>query len=443
MKVNWFSPLPPAKTGIADYTARLLPVLSKHAEVILWTDQETWDPVLEEYATVKRLRSDSVPWRDVNAAAVTIYHIGNNRPFHGSIFEVSRKHPGIMVLHDVSLHIFVEHMFRLQWNNLDEYYCQMFEYYGDKGLRDAIMFSTIPNGVSFEHMSYQYPLTEFVLGNSTAAVVHTKSAFDLLQKKKKWPCTYIPLPYPGEEVETKFGKQKWTILPSQKCKLVIFGFIGYNRRLDAVLDTLGAFPRKDAFHLDMYGEIEDEHAVRNKIERLNLSKTVTFHGYASEADLNAALSQAHLAINLRYPTMGEASISQLKIWSHKLPSLVTPVGWYAHIPEGAAAFVRHDHEVEDIIRHLSAFLENPDSFRKMGEKGFEVLRIQHSPELYATTLLDFARKHASAGVERVLTDYLVDRASAELKSFADESVTDASIINVAKSIHSITAKIDF
>ena len=35
-----------------------------------------------------------------------------------------------------------------------------------------------------------------------------------------------------------------------------------------------------------------------------------------------------LLINLRYPTMGEASLSQLRIWRHALPSMVTQVGWH-------------------------------------------------------------------------------------------------------------------
>jgi len=31
MKLNWFSPLPPARTGIADYTFGILPELSRRA----------------------------------------------------------------------------------------------------------------------------------------------------------------------------------------------------------------------------------------------------------------------------------------------------------------------------------------------------------------------------------------------------------------------------
>src|SRR5439155_4075393 len=56
MKLNWFSPLPPAKTDIAHYTARILPALRAHAEVTLWTDQKDWDESLNLNAKVRRYR---------------------------------------------------------------------------------------------------------------------------------------------------------------------------------------------------------------------------------------------------------------------------------------------------------------------------------------------------------------------------------------------------
>jgi len=43
MKLNWFSPLAPARSEIAHYTARTVAALRGHAEVTLWTDQAKWD----------------------------------------------------------------------------------------------------------------------------------------------------------------------------------------------------------------------------------------------------------------------------------------------------------------------------------------------------------------------------------------------------------------
>ena len=90
------------------------------------------------------------------------------------------------------------------------------------------------------------------------------------------------------------------------------------------------------------------------------------------------LSTADLAINLRYPSMGEASGSQLQFWDYGLPTLVTRTGWYASLPEGTTAFVRPEHEVEDMQAHLRAFLADPSAFRAMGERGRQSLDKQRS-----------------------------------------------------------------
>ena len=91
MKINWFSPLPPAKTDIAHYTTRVLPALSALAQVTLWTDQREWDRALEQQAEVRAFRLGRVPWTELNRADANFYQIGNNPLFHGSIWQVSTR----------------------------------------------------------------------------------------------------------------------------------------------------------------------------------------------------------------------------------------------------------------------------------------------------------------------------------------------------------------
>ena len=61
-------------------------------------------------------------------------------------------------------------------------------------------------------------------------------------------------------------------------------------------------------------------ACARRFENLVSGNLVQLHGYTPEKELNKVLEKSHLAINLRYPTMGEASGSQLRIWYHALPS---------------------------------------------------------------------------------------------------------------------------
>ena len=107
--------------------------------------------------------------------------------------------------------------------------------------------------------------------------------------------------------------------------------------------------------------------------------------------LEAALASAHLAINLRFPTMGEASVSQLQIWAHALPSLVTRVGWYATLPQETVAFVRPEHEIIDIQAHLRAFVDDPRRYVQMGEDGHRFLQAYHTPGAYVQAIIDAVR----------------------------------------------------
>ena len=51
----WFSPLPPDRTDIGHYTARILPALAEVADVALWTDTAHADVSLMRHATLHRI----------------------------------------------------------------------------------------------------------------------------------------------------------------------------------------------------------------------------------------------------------------------------------------------------------------------------------------------------------------------------------------------------
>ena len=384
MKLNWFSPLPPARTGIADYTFGLLPELSRRADVTLWTDRAEWDPALEQYATVRQYQPDRIDSVELNRAEVSFYHIGNNHLHHASIWQISQRSPGIVILHDQRLHDFFESLYRGHWRDEAGYLAQIEKHYGAEGLLAATDFVTARHG-DFDLMAQRFPLTPAVLENALAAVVHTKNAYDELRTNTRCPVYYAPLP--SAPISTDGAHPKPSTHPH---RLIIFGHIGRNRRLDAVLEALAQLPQRNQFQLDIYGEIDDAKTVRHRIHALDLKDAVRVHGYAPLEDLDHALSTASLAINLRYPTMGEASASQLRIWEHGLPTLVTKVGWYASLSEETVAHVRPEHEVADIRSHLQSFLDDPERFARMGKQGRRVVETEHHPKTYAETMVSLA-----------------------------------------------------
>ena len=83
MRVAFFSPLPPHKSGIADYSAALLAELEKLATVETFTGAPTsFDPSYYDIA---------------------LYQLGNN-PYHTFVYEAALQYPGVVVMHEANLH---------------------------------------------------------------------------------------------------------------------------------------------------------------------------------------------------------------------------------------------------------------------------------------------------------------------------------------------------
>lgn len=432
MKINWFSPLPPAKTDIAHYTMRVLPALKRVATVTLWTDQAAVDKEVERNFEVKRYRAHRPPLLEFNRADINFYNIGNNPDFHGGIWRVSKLLSGIVVLHDFRLHHFFDGIFRVKLKDLHSYLSVMSRYYGAEGRRDgAICFRQ--DAKNIDEMAERYPLTELALEHALGVVVHTRDALESLSQKNLRPIIYAPLPFAAAERTPK------KVRTAPPYRLVVFGYIGRNRRLESILRALAGIDQREHFRLDVFGSIlNHEKQIRALVGSLGLSNQVTLHGYKTEAELDSALSQADLVMNLRYPTMGEASGSQLRIWAHALPSMVSDVGWYASLPADSVRLVRTgEHEIEDIKKYLADFLAQPRLYLEMGERGRRLLEREHSPEAYVAALMEFAQsapslRARSAGVG------LAQRAARQAAQCVPASMLDEIYRRLATEVHALT-----
>jgi glycosyltransferase involved in cell wall biosynthesis len=428
MKLNWFSPLQTSASAIARYTQAVLPALAQHAEVTLWTNQAGWDPEVSHHAHVRRYDADRIAWADVNRADVSIYHMGNNPEAHAAIWGIAHQHPGIIVLHDISFHHLFAILFR-QRRDCAAYLAVMERFYGRDGVAAAAEFWS--GNLPLDHLAERYPLTELVIERSLGVLVHTRLAFAQLEPARLRPLAYAPLPYRLTAASPRREPARNEAVRRYRC--VIFGHLHPNRRVDAILDALAEYAERQRFQLDIYGRLWDAGAIAAHIRRRGLSDLVRLHGFVSAAELDSALAAAHLAINLRHPTMGEASFTQLQIWDHALPSLVTRTGWYATLPEDTVAFVRPEHEVEDLHTHLNAFLAAPERFAAMGRRGHAQLQRDHTPAGYVHALLDLADS-AIAYRPRAVTWELAARAGRTMRAWSWPSATDRLLHQVAEQI---------
>ena len=190
----------------------------------------------------------------------------------------------------------------------------------------------------------------------------------------------------------------------------MFGYIGANRCLAEVLETLATDDIRPHFTLDIYGHVFIEAEIRATIARLGLSGRVILHGFVDDATLDHALDTADLAVILRNPTMREASGSVLRAWDHELPCIVSRTSWYATLPPETVLSCAPGEEAVGLRRHLRAFLADPTAARAVGPAGRARLTRAHAPSRYVADLLALCAEASeeTAPASRHLLD-LVER----------------------------------
>lgn len=429
MNIHWFSPLPPSRSGIALHTGALVPELAKHGRLTLWTDQDRWDPRLGEMADVRQFRAPDFPWPELNRADVVVYNLGNH-PLHEGAWEISRQHSGIVILHDLCMHQFFAEVFLTKRGDPARYSAEMERWYGKLGREAAERCIAAPSCIA--DAAARFPLRELAAGNALGVVVHTPGACQTLAREGLTPAVYLPLPSPYEMAAAPAA----TGAPQgPPYRIIAFGLFGSNRRLGSVFEAWAALERPDLFRMDICGEFLDV-SLLESLKRSPVSKLVTYHGYVPEGRLHDLLSAAHLAVNLRWPSVGEASGTQLLIWQHALPALVTKTGWYASCPAGTVAFVRPEEEIADIQGHLRAFLEAPGKYRRMGECGREYVHREHSSSRYVEELLRFA-EIARRGALRRIRLRMADRAAEEMLAWVPEGAAGSLLDRVSAQLSAL------
>ena len=406
MKIHWFSPLPPARTDIANYTARLAPHLAAAAEVV-FCHEHTEAPTDFPYP-VRAIRDLSPT--ELNQADLNIYHIGNNADFHGAIWTTAQRHPGLVVLHDFAIHEFVCGMLNVHGNRdtpqrSERYIELMAGLYGDAGYKAALDVNA--GRLSPAIAAEQFPLCEIVLDGALAVLTHNpRLQPDLSQRLPVLPIHTLPLPYPQAAASVNAQRPAGPPL-----RVVSFGFTGPNRRLLEFIDAWSASPVRARIRLDICGELWDANLVTERLACHGLASQAQLHGFVSHQALDSLLDKAHLALNLRYPSMGEASGSQLRIWSRALASAVTDTGWYATLPDASVFKIRPEHEAADIDQLLRRLAADPAQAQAVGEAGARQLA-EHAPEHYAQQFLDLCKSGLSSWHTRWLACQMARRAGA-------------------------------
>ena len=358
MKVSWYSPLPPSRSGVADYAALLLPALSERIEVAV--------------ARPGRLRR-------APAADVALYHVGNDPAEHGWIVEALRRRPGVVVLHDFVLHHLVSGM-TLARGDVRGYLDALDREHGLPGrlLGYAVVDNRIPP--LWETRPEAFPLAGEVLRLARGLIVHSRYVEERAREAGyEGPVWRIPHPaWPAPAVE-----------PVEIVGDPLIGCFGHVNEAKRIPRLLAAFERLRGGRPDARLLLVGRASAR--LEGLELPEGVIRENHVDERRLWSLMAACDVCVNLRAPTMGETSGSVVRALSLGKPLVVSDVGWFAELPDAAAVKVAPDeHEVDALHAALEQLTGDEALRRSMGEAARRLAEEEHAlprvAEQYAAAL---------------------------------------------------------
>jgi len=369
MKLAYFSPMPPEKTGVADYSALLLPTLRERLDV-----------------TVVKRGSKGTP-RGTDAA---LYHVGNNPDAHAWIVDALRRRPGVIVLHDFVVHHLVAGM-TIGRRDGHGYLDTMEREHGVVGrlLAHGVLDKRI--APLWESRPEEFPLAWFVLEHATGLIVHSHTVHGLVRAAGyEGPVWVVPHPaWPVPAVES----QRVASGPVVGC----FGVVNASKR---VPELLRAFADVRECHpeavLLLVGPTSPGFDLDRRLQRLGLDdEGIVREGWVDESRLWELMAGVDVTVSLRHPTMGETSGVAIRSLSLGKPLVVSDVGWFSELPDDAALKIPVDsHEVETLTAALELLVEREDVRAQMGAAASRLAHEQHDrrrvAELYVAALEEAA-----------------------------------------------------
>jgi glycosyltransferase involved in cell wall biosynthesis len=398
MKVAYFSPLPPERTGISEYSELLLPALRRRIEV----------------EVVQRGRTSPAD------ADVCLYHVGNNPDAHGWIVEALRRRPGVVVLHDFVLHHLVAGL-TLGRRDGPGYLGAMQREAGVAGrlLAHGVLDGIVPP--LWEVRPEDFPLAGEVLEHAAkpggGLIVHSRYVAERAVAAgydgRLWRIPHPAWPDPAMAAEDVAGE------PVVGC----FGNINASKRIPQLLEAFAALrsehpeARLLLVGADLDARLSELPA---GVERVD---------YVDERRLWALMGACDVCVSLRAPTMGETSGSAIRALVLGKPLVVSDVGWFAELPDEVALKVPVDaHEAETLGAALELLASNDRARTAMGDAARAYVAAEHDLERSAEAYV--AALEEAAGGEAVKDAMLgeVAEAAAEV-GMAEEAAEIARLLN--------------
>jgi glycosyltransferase involved in cell wall biosynthesis/SAM-dependent methyltransferase len=343
-RVALFTPLPPSRSGTADYAAALIAELAGLVN-------------LQVFETVPRRF-------DPEAFDVVVYQIANN-PYHAAIYELALQHPGVIVLHEANLHHLIQGM-TLHKGDERAYLREVtYEIFGREA--EEISLKDVPLEIPQPHL---FTMLRRLLDRSSACIVHSSYCErEARLKGFRSPIARIPHGTAVHSLDARPYRDTLGIAPDAP----VIGIFGYHRPDKKVWDCLRVFADLITLvpgtKLLIAGLPHPEVPLEESVKALGIQDHVHLLGFQTLADFDGYLAACDVVLNLRAPTFGETSGTMMRAFGLGKAVVVSAHGACHDVPDEICVKIPPDeHEQKVLLRCLQWLASDLRIAREIGSR---------------------------------------------------------------------------
>lgn len=375
-KLAIFTPWPMQKTGIANFEYKLVPYLTKYFNITVFTSSKEKTRKNMEDICIRDIECFNACRREYD---YKLYQIGNNNVFHKEIFDMFAKEGGIAEIHDFVLTPF------FYWGYFKANQRRMFlklliDGYGEQGkllYKEMLASGDCPD-------INKYPMVEAVVSIAEKTIFHNSWCSSNIAQKNKCviplPAFDFKIPQPSLMQQSRANIQR--IINKQNETIIgCFGWINENKRPYIVIRAIKRLIEEGyAVKLAFWGE-NNLKELTEEIHFQQLEESVVVSGYLSEEDYYAAMEITDIVVNLRYPSMGEASGTLCEALKMGKPVIVSDLNQYSEFPD-EVCWKLPINELEDTLlyEYIKILVSEPSIKHALGENGREYANTVLNPE---------------------------------------------------------------
>jgi glycosyltransferase involved in cell wall biosynthesis len=338
VRLAWWSPWPPQRSGIAGRSAELVPLLAArgHGIDVFVDGARVRAPLTDDNppaaGSVRLINAHDFVWRQAkHHYDLAVYQVGNSH-LHKFIWPYLYRYPGLSVLHDGRIH-HARAEALLSAGRSQDYVAEFAWSHPRVGAAGANFALLGLDGPFY----YQWPMLRGIV--CTSRVVAAHSAGVVRELRADWPdkpIEHIALGEGRVAMDAARARTAFRAAQAIPADAPVFGVFGGLTAEKRVLEILEAFQSTRAWIPDarllLAGAADPILGLDEAIKALGIADATIRLPAASDDEFDEAIAAADVVLNLRWPTALETSGPWVRSLALARATVIIDLPHQSHLP---------------------------------------------------------------------------------------------------------------